>query len=135
SAAYVPGSPAVLLVAPRTELLARALVAALPRPPRVEAALVPRWGYVHYLFPGLLTFAVMLAGLFGMGHAMVRFRENLFLKKLATTPLGKGTFVLAQVGARGVLVAAQMALLVLVGALGFGVPIGLVSAAWLAVVV
>lgn len=50
---------------------------------------VPKWGYVHYLFPGLLTFSVLLAGLFGMGYGMVRFRATLLLKKLATTPLSR----------------------------------------------
>jgi hypothetical protein len=31
----------------------------------------------------------MFAGLFGTGYAMARYRQNGFLKKLATTPLSR----------------------------------------------
>lgn len=79
-----------------------------------------RFGYLHYLFPGLLCSSVMFAGMFGMGYAMARYRRNAFLKKLSTTPLGRGTFVLAQILGRGSLVIVQVALLLAVATLGFG---------------
>ncbi len=120
-----------LLVGPNDELFARGLQHELPRLAKLEIQAVPRWGYVHYLFPGLLTFSVVLAGLFGMGYAMARYRQNLFLKKLATTPLPKSTFILAQITARGLLVLAQITVLVIAARVVFGVPLTVVSALWL----
>ncbi len=92
---------------------------------------VPRGGYVHYLFPGILTFSVMLSGLFATGYTLVLYRQNRFLKKLATTPIRKATFVAAQVSARSLLVLAQVALLVAAACLGFGMRCDLVAAGWL----
>lgn len=128
------GRPARLLVGPRDEIFGlglRALLPAAVAPPAIERVAVSRWGYVHYLFPGLLTFSVLLAGLFGMGHAMVRFRQSLFLKKLATTPLPRSVFVLAQILARSALVLGQVVLLIVAARVLFGVPIGAASFAWL----
>ena len=119
---------------PRDALIARGVAQLLGEGARVETIDVPRWGYVHYLFPGLLTFSVLLAGLFGMGYAMVRYRANLLLKKLATTPLSKSTFVGAQLAARTVLVLVQLAAMVAVGRVVFEVPIALTSAMWLVLV-
>ena len=82
----------------------------------------PRFGYVFYLFPGIVVFSVLTAGLFGMGYPMALFRQNLFLKKLATTPLPKITFVGANVAARSLLVLAQVLLLLVVAHFGFGMP-------------
>lgn len=117
---------------PRDALFARGLAETIHC--RAEVMEVPRWGYVHYLFPGLLTFSVLLAGLFGMGYAMVRYRTNLLLKKLATTPLRKSTFVGAQLAARTALVLVQLTTMVVVGRFAFDLPIGLASAAWLVIV-
>jgi ABC-type multidrug transport system permease subunit len=123
-----------LVVGPKDVLFGRGLHeatrAAVPRL-ELEVHAVPRWGYVHYLFPGLLTFSVLLAGLFGMGYAMARYRQNLFLKKLATTPLSKSTFILAQISARALLVLGQMVVLVVAARVLFGLPLTLVAAAWL----
>jgi ABC-type multidrug transport system permease subunit len=133
SAVIVPaeGRELRLVVGPKDELFGRGVLHEVPSLTRLEIQAVPRWGYVHYLFPGLLTFSVMLAGLFGMGYAMARYRQNLFLKKLATTPLPKSTFILAQIAARGLLVLAQIAVLVIAARLVFGLPLTLASVAWL----
>jgi ABC-2 type transport system permease protein len=130
ASAYVTGGRVVS--GPRDALFAHGLAESIGC--RTEVMEIPRWGYVHYLFPGLLTFAVLLAGLFGMGYAMVRYRTNLLLKKLATTPLKRSTFVGAQLAARTALVLIQLAAMVLVGRFAFDLPIGLGSAAWLVVV-
>lgn len=120
-----------IVVGPRDQLFGRGLAGALPVRAELDVLEVPRWGYVHYLFPGLLTFSVMLSGLFGMGYPMALYRQNLFLKKLATTPLPRVTFVAAQVAARTLLVLAQIALLVLAAWLGFGMHFSIASVAWL----
>lgn len=117
---------------PRDALFAKGLASTIDH--ETEVMPVPRWGYVHYLFPGLLTFSVLLAGLFGMGYAMVRYRTSLLLKKLATTPLRRSTFVGAQLAARTVLVLVQLLSMVAVGRFAFDLPIGLANGAWLVVV-
>lgn len=104
-------------------LLAAGLARAWPEPLATEVVPIPRWGYVHYVFPGLLTSTTLLAGLFGMGYAMVRYRQSLFLKKLATTRLPRSTFVLAQVAARAILVLAQAAILLAVARLALDLPV------------
>lgn len=121
-----------VVAGPRDVLFARGLASVAGG--EVEIMEVPRWGYVHYLFPGLLTFSVLLAGLFGMGYGMVRFRATLLLKKLATTPLSKATFVGAQLAARTVLVLVQLVAMVAVGGLVFGLPLTFAGAAWLVLV-
>lgn len=97
-------------VGARDQLFGRGLAALLPGA-ELSVLSVTHWGYVQFLFPGILTFSVLVAGLFGMAYTMVLYRQNLFLKKLATTPLSKSVFVAAQIGARTVLVLAQMMLL------------------------
>ncbi len=121
----------VLFVGPRDELFGRGLASALPAPPTLRVLPVPRWGYVHYLFPGLLTFSVLIGGLFGMGYVMARFRQNLFLKKLSVTPLPKTTFVAAQVLARAALVLLQLVVLVVTARVCFDLPLTPIAALWL----
>jgi ABC-2 type transport system permease protein len=131
SAALVDGR---LIVGPRDQLFGRGLRELLPGAPPLEVLAVPEHGYVHYLFPGILAFSVMASGLFATGHTLVLYRQNRFLKKLATTPLPKATFVLAQITARSLLVMAQAALLVLAARLLFGAPFTLVGLLWLAAI-
>lgn len=100
-----------VVVAERDEIFGRGLVAALKPPRTLELRALPRLGYVRYLLPGLVTFSVLIAGLFGVGWAMLRYRESLFLKKLATTTLSRSTFVAAQIVARALLVLLQVAVL------------------------
>ena len=108
-----------IAVSTKDELWGRGVAGLLP-PANLELVKLSRFGYVHYLFPGLLCSSVMFAGLFGMGYAMARYRRNAFLKKLSTTPLARSTFVLAQILGRGSLVTVQVALLLVVAIVGFG---------------
>jgi ABC-2 type transport system permease protein len=109
-------------------------LAVLPVAPQLDVLEVPRWGYVHYLFPGILTFSVMLSGLFAMGYTMVLYRQNRFLKKLATTPLPKTAFVAAQIAARGSLILLQAAILVAIAKLVFALPLSFSALAWLVLI-
>jgi ABC-type multidrug transport system permease subunit len=124
--------PGRIAVGPRDELFARGLAAALGDRRTVEKVEVPRWGYVHYLFPGLVALVIVAGGLLGMGYSMVRYRSNQFLKKLSTTPLGRATFVAAQIGSRTALVMGQLALLVAAAWLAFDLPLTASGALWLA---
>lgn len=122
------GRPPRLLVGARDRVFARGLLAWLPAGTATVRVSAPRWGYVHYLFPGVLGFSVMLSGLFATGYTMVSYRQNRFLKKLATTPISRTTFVLAQVAGRSVLVAGQIVLVIAAGVLFFDVPLTLAAA-------
>jgi len=112
-----------IVVGSRDRIFGRGLVAELGGTGTLQVIDVAPTGYVTYLVPGMLAQAVVIAGLFGMGYAMVRYRENRFLRKLATTPLRRSSFVLAQILARVVLVTLQLALLLVVARLAFDVPL------------
>jgi ABC-type polysaccharide/polyol phosphate export permease len=123
-----PARPHVrLLLGPDDRLFGRGLAVTVAD--RVKVVEVPleigRWGYVHFLLPGLIAFTVLLSGLFGMGTNMARYRQSLFLKKLATTPLPRWKFVLAQIVARALLVVVQLVVMVGAAHFVFGVPLGL----------
>jgi len=120
-----------LWVGPREELFGRGVASVLDGI-ELKVAEVPRWGYVHFLFPGLITITIMIAGVLGMGYGMVRYRGNQFLKKLSTTPLRRATFIAAQLGARSTLVLGQLALMVAAGVIVFHLPLTVGSALWLA---
>lgn len=72
----------------------------------------PPLGYVHYLFPGLVAYSLLIAGLFGSGYTLLRYRQNLFLKKLAATPMPRATFVAALLCSRGLFCLVQVAALI-----------------------
>jgi ABC-type multidrug transport system permease subunit len=117
------GSGLRLVVGPLDELFGRGLAQALPGAVGLEVAPAARWGFVHYAFPGMLVFCVAVSGLFGMGYNMVRYRQNLFLRKLSTTPLRKATFVAAQIASRGIWVFVQALLLLGAARLVFALPL------------
>ena len=128
------GSDVTLRIGERDRIFGSGLVTVLPVPARIEVVSAPRFGYVHYLFPGILAFSVLTAGLFGMGYPMAVFRQSLFLKKLATTPLPKHTFIAANVATRSILVLVQVVLLLLIAHFAFAMPLTLVSFFWMLVI-
>lgn len=123
-----------VLVGEREELFGRGLVAALGPPARLEIVDVPTSGYTRFLVPGVLAQGVVVAGLFGMGYAMVRYRQSRFLRKLSTTPLSRAEFVLAQIVARVVLVTLQLLLMLGVARVAFGAPVSVSAIAWVLLV-
>jgi len=125
------GRPSIT-VGTSDELFGFGIQTILPESSPVEVLDRSRWGYVHYLFPGLLTWTIIIDGLFGMGYSMVHYRRNRFLKKLSLTPLPKFTFVGAQIVSRSILAFLQMVLMVVVASLIFELPMTLPAVAWLA---
>lgn len=115
-------TPKRVVVGEREAVFGRGLVAVLGDA-KLETTPLPAIGYVRFLVPGMLAQCVVLAGLFGMGYAMVRYRQSRFLRKLATTPLSRAEFVLSQVVARIVLVVLQLVVILLVVRLAFGIPL------------
>ncbi len=102
--------PVRILVTPGQQLLGEGLRAQLPG--AVLEVVAPRpWGFVHYLSPGILAFALIISGLFGLGYSLARYRQTHFLRKLATTPLSRTSFIASQIVGRGLLVLLQCSLL------------------------
>ena len=56
--------------------------------------------YVDWVLPGIVGMNIMFASLFGVGHAIVRYRKNGMLKRLKATPLSAAEFVSAQILSR-----------------------------------
>ncbi|MCU0659140.1 MAG: ABC transporter permease [Polyangiaceae bacterium] len=122
-----------VIVGERDELLGRGMAAAAGA--RWRAVAAPTEGFVHFLVPGLLMFSALVSGFFGIGYPMVRYRQGLFLKKLATTPLGRGTFLASQVLARTALALGQAALMLGVARAAFGFPLPWGALGWVTLVV
>jgi ABC-2 type transport system permease protein len=75
---------------------------------------------VDYLAPSTLALAVISMAMVGTAIATAFEREYLVLKRLGTTPLGRGRFLLAKIGSVAVVELLQIAILAGVGyALGW----------------
>lgn len=111
-------------------LVGEGLRASLPPPVTLEVVPRPAWGFVHYVFPGVLAFAIVMSGLFGLGYSLARYRQSRFLRKLATTPLRKSTFIASQIAGRGALVLLQCLLLLGAAQALCGVTLNLAQLVW-----
>jgi len=128
----VPGAPLTYLYDPtRPEsVLARARVDdALQRSAGRADALAtkddhvrePGSRYIDFLIPGLLGMNLMGGGLWGIGFVIVDMRVRRLLKRLVATPMRRTDFLLAMMGSRLIFMLPEVALLLLAGALLFGV--------------
>jgi ABC-2 type transport system permease protein len=79
--------------------------------------------YIDFLVPGLLGLNLMGGGMWGVGFVLVDMRVRKLLKRLVATPMNRGDFLMAILTARLVFLLPDMVLLLLVGILGFGVPV------------
>lgn len=77
--------------------------------------------YVAYLLPGLLGLNLLMIGLFSSGMIDVVMRSRGGYKRLATTPLPRHVYLAAQLCIRLILGLTSASLLVIVGALVFGI--------------
>jgi hypothetical protein len=90
-----------------------------------EAHRVDRPGsrYIDFLLPGLMGLNLMGGGMWGVGFVLVDMRTRKLLKRLLATPMRREDFLLAILTARMVFLVPDMIFLILVGRLGFGVPV------------
>ncbi|RUL89216.1 ABC transporter permease [Tautonia sociabilis] len=79
--------------------------------------------YVDFLIPGLIGVNAMGGGLWGIGFLLVNFRIGKLLKRFQATPMPRRNFLLAVLGARITFLAPDLAILLSLGVLGFGMPI------------
>jgi len=77
--------------------------------------------YAAFLLPGLLGLNVLMIGVFSTGIVDVTLRAKGGYKRLATTPLPRHIYLGAQVCVRLIVVLVAAALLMLVGAIVFGI--------------
>jgi hypothetical protein len=106
---------------------------AAPQAPKLDAEKVDRVGsrYIDFLVPGLMGLNLMGGGLWGVGFVIVDMRVRKLLKRLLATPMRREDFLLAILSARLVFLTPDMGILLLVGCVGFGVP---VRGSWLTLV-
>ncbi len=123
-----------VIVTSRDALLGKGIESALDH--RITLVVTPGadYAYLRYLFPGVVTWTVLVSGLLGMGYAMARYRRNGFLTKLRTTPLSRASFVGAQIAARAALVSLQLVILAAIAGPVFHLPLALREALWAAAI-
>jgi ABC transporter DrrB family efflux protein len=79
--------------------------------------------YIDFLLPGLMGMNLMGGGLWGVGFVLVDMRVRKLLKRLLATPMRRSDFLLSVLSARMIFMLPEMVLLLVVGSLGFGVPV------------
>jgi ABC-2 type transport system permease protein len=90
--------------------------------------------YIDFLLPGLVGMNLMGGGLFGLGFVIVDMRVRKLFKRLLATPMRRTDFLLSLLFSRLVFLIPEMSMLLLVGRLGFHVPINGDPLALLAVI-
>lgn len=95
----------------------------LARVPEVMSSPAGHHGgpYAAFLLPGLIGLNILMMGVFSTGMVDVTMRDKGGYKRLATTPLPRGIYIGAQLCVRLTTVTASAFLLMLIGALVFGV--------------
>ncbi|MEW4569380.1 ABC transporter permease [Tautonia sp. JC769] len=79
--------------------------------------------YIDFLIPGLIGVNAMGGGLWGIGFLLVNFRIGKLLKRFQATPMPRRNFLLAVLGARITFLIPDLAILLTLGVVGFGMPI------------
>ncbi len=82
----------------------------------------PGTRYIDFLLPGLIGLNLMGGGLWGVGFVLVDMRVRKLLKRLLATPMRRGDFLLSILTSRVLLLIPDMALLLALGLVAFGVP-------------
>jgi ABC-2 type transport system permease protein len=79
--------------------------------------------YIDFLIPGLMGFNLMGGGLWGVGFVIVDLRVRKLLKRFLATPMRRSDFLLSVLASRLLFLFPETLVLLLVGCLGFRVPI------------
>jgi ABC-type multidrug transport system permease subunit len=129
---YDPARPeSVLARAQADDALQAAAGRTNPLPASARASSEPGARYIDFLIPGLLGMNLMNSGMWGVGFALVDYRQRKLLKRYVATPMRRSDFLLALTSSRLVLMIVELALL-----LGFGIFVFhmRVAGSWLAIV-
>lgn len=87
--------------------------------------------YIDFLVPGVIGMTIMQSGLFSVVGTIVVGREKGILKRLFATPLPKSVFLISNIITRTVVSLIQIALILLVSYIAFG--LNIVGSLWLVV--
>ncbi|MHC5541365.1 ABC transporter permease [Singulisphaera rosea] len=79
--------------------------------------------YIDFLIPGLIGLNTMGGGLWGIGFLLVNFRIAKLLKCFVATPMPRRDFLLSLLASRLTFLIPDLAVLLLLGTLVFGMPI------------
>jgi ABC-type multidrug transport system permease subunit len=129
---YDPARPeSVLALAQADDALQAAAGRTNPLPTAARASSEPGARYIDFLIPGLLGMNLMNSGMWGVGFALVDYRQRKLLKRYVATPMRRSDFLLALTSSRLVLMIVELGLL-----LGFGIFVFhmRVAGSWLAIV-
>ena len=90
---------------------------------RVAVTEEPGNRYIDFLIPGIMGLNIMGGGLWGVGFVLVDMRVRKLLKRLLATPMRRTHFLASVLCARMLFILPEMLLLLLLGRLGFGIPL------------
>jgi ABC-type multidrug transport system permease subunit len=79
--------------------------------------------YVDWLIPGIVCLGIMNNGMWSIGFMTVQARLRKLLKRLAASPMKKSEYLLAQMLARLVFLAPEVAVPLLFGVIAFNMPV------------
>jgi ABC-2 type transport system permease protein len=102
-----------------------------PLPTSARASSEPGARYIDFLIPGLLGMNLMNSGMWGVGFALVDYRQRKLLKRYVATPMRRSDFLLALTSSRLILMILELGLLLGLGILMFHMR---VLGSWLAIV-
>ena len=129
---YDPARPeSVLARAQADDALQAAAGRKNPLPTSARASSEPGARYIDFLIPGLLGMNLMNSGMWGMGFALVDYRQRKLLKRYVATPMRRSDFLLALTSSRLVLMVLELGLLLGLGIFFFHMR---VVGSWLAIV-
>ena len=79
--------------------------------------------YIDFLIPGIMGMNLMGGGLWGVGFVLVDMRVRKLLKRFLATPMRRTHFLASVLCARMLFILPEMLLLLLLGRIGFGIPV------------
>jgi len=129
---YDPARPeSVVARAVADEALQAAAGRKNPVATSIQASSEPGARYIDFLIPGLLGMNLMNSGMWGVGFALVDYRQRKLLKRYVATPMRRSDFLLALTSSRLLLMIAELALLLGIGIFVFHMR---VIGSWLTIV-
>jgi ABC-type multidrug transport system permease subunit len=90
---------------------------------REEAVEVPGSRYIDWLIPGMVGMGIMSNGMWGVGFSIVQARMRKLLKRMVSSPMRKSEYLLAQLLARLIFLAPEVAVPILFGVFAFSMPV------------
>ena len=129
---YDPARPeSVLARAQADDALQTAAGRKNPLPTSARAYSEPGARYIDFLIPGLVGMNLMNSGMWGVGFALVDYRQRKLLKRYVATPMRRSDFLLALTSSRLILMILELGLLLGLGILMFHMRI---LGSWVAIV-